>query len=496
MFRKILLTLLTLMLFGGSLAQAAPAAQSGNLVTNSGFEATGGDTGAANWAPWWSEQAKPADGSFNYAFKPNWNVDSLNKNDAKENIYAGVNTQRTINSWDPWFGGMKQVVVAPAGARVRLTAFGKLWASPNPWPAPADTSATAKMYVGLEPNGDSNQFLPSVVWSGIMSPYGTWQSVSVEATVGASGKVTVILAGDYRGTSRQFMAGWWDEVSLTVVGASTGNTAAPGATSAPAATSAPVLLTPFTIPTAGSDGNIVYVVQAGDTLWRIAGLMGTTPDQIKAMNGLTSDIISTGQRLIIGKSAAAATAVPPTPEPPTAAPSATTAPEAGGGNPNPTAAPEAVGTQIASADSATVCAMMFEDLNGNGKRDANEGLVSGGQFTVVDTATGAPLQSYTTDGVNEPHCFANLAPGEYTVSSAAPQGYNPTTSGAIPLPRLEAGAYSNTEFGAQPSANASDSPTTTSGNSRLRIALFGAAGIMFLLLAAGVAAFLILRQQK
>ncbi len=178
-----------------------------------------------------------------------------------------------------------------------------------------------------------------------------------------------------------------------------------------------------------------------------------------------------------------------------AAPSATPAPDGGGGNP--TAAPEAGGTQIASADSATVCAMMFEDLNGNGKRDANEGLVSGGQFTVVDTATGAPLQSYTTDGINEPHCFANLAPGEYTVSSAAPQGYNPTTSGAIPLPRLEAGAYSNTEFGAQPSSNTSGNATDTAGgNSRLRIALFGAAGIMFLLLAAGVAGFLILRQQK
>jgi len=491
MTRKTVLHLLTLLLLVGlslSVAEAAPQAQA-NLVTNSGFEATGGDTGAANWLPWWAESAKPADGTFNYAFKPAWNVDSLNKNDAKENIYAGVNTQRIINSWDPWFGGVKQVVAAPAGSRVRLTAFGKLWASSNPWPAPADTSATAKMYVGIEPNGDSNQFLPTVVWSGIMSPYGNWQSVSVEATVGAAGKVAVILAADYRGTSRQFMSAYFDEVSLTVVTGSTGgNTPVPGATTAPGVTNVPILLTPFTVPPADAEGNIVYVVQSGDTLWRIAGIAGTTPDQIKAMNGLTSDILSIGQRLIIGKAAGAATQ-PPAPTAPVEA-SPTIAPDAGGATPN------SGGTQVATTGSATICSMMFEDLNGNGRRDANEGLVAGGQFTVVDSATGAPVQAYTTDGVNEPHCFTNLPPGAYTVSSAAPQGFNLTTASTIPLP-LDAGSLGNTEFGAQHSSDNASAATSGAGSSaRLRVALFGAAGIMFLLLAAGVAGFLILRQQK
>ena len=31
--------------------EAAPPAQSGNLIVNSGFETTGGSTGAASWLP-------------------------------------------------------------------------------------------------------------------------------------------------------------------------------------------------------------------------------------------------------------------------------------------------------------------------------------------------------------------------------------------------------------------------------------------------------------
>ncbi len=490
MRKKIWLHLLALLLVFGSswpVAEAAPAAQTGNLIVNGGFETTGGSTGAANWLPWWSEIPKPSQESFNYAYKPNWNVDSLNNNDAKANIYAGSNTQRVINNWDPWYAGVKQVVNAPAGARVRLTAYGKLWASPDDWPAPADTTVDARMFIGLDPNGTENQFASNVVWSGSIRPLGTWQSVSVEATVGSGGRVGVFLAADYRGNSRKFMASFWDEISLTVVGASSGNPPAPGATTAPQPTSAPVFLTPFTLPTPGPDGNIVYVVQPGDTLWRIAGIAGTTVDQIKAMNGLSSEIISVGQRLIIGKSAAAIT--------PTQPPAPTAAPDAGGATAalNSTTAPPA--TQVASVGAATVCAMLYEDVNGNGRRDATENPVAGGQFTVVDTQTGAPVQAYTTDGVNEPHCFENLPAGAYTISAAAPTGFNATTASTTAL-QLETGSLSNVEFGAQPSAANGGAGTDADSRSRLRVALFGAAGIMFLLLAAGVAGFLILRQRQ
>lgn len=42
-----------------------------------------------------------------------------------------------------------------------------------------------------------------------------------------------------------------------------------------------------------------YVVQRGDTLWRIAQMYHTTVDAIKTLNGLTSDLLLVGQQLLI-----------------------------------------------------------------------------------------------------------------------------------------------------------------------------------------------------
>lgn len=42
-----------------------------------------------------------------------------------------------------------------------------------------------------------------------------------------------------------------------------------------------------------------YVVQAGDTLWKISNLHGVSIDQIKQLNGLNSDRLSIGQNLIL-----------------------------------------------------------------------------------------------------------------------------------------------------------------------------------------------------
>jgi LysM repeat protein len=216
-----------------------------------------------------------------------------------------------------------------------------------------------------------------VAWSNAITPHNAWQAVSVETVVGASGRVGVFLSADYRGYSRQFMAAFWDEVSLVVV---TGGTAVPGATNTftptPTRTATPITGTPppttsatatatatasplpsvTSLPptptgvpafyvikpgdTLGSiarrfglslraliaanniqDANrifvgqvlvirggatpppsatVIYVVQAGDNLTRIARRYNTTVAQIKAWNNLRSDVIFIGQRLVVG----------------------------------------------------------------------------------------------------------------------------------------------------------------------------------------------------
>lgn len=64
------------------------------------------------------------------------------------------------------------------------------------------------------------------------------------------------------------------------------------------ATATPVA-EPTNTPVPGSDTDFEYTVRAGDTLWGLAIRFGTTVEAIKSKNGLTSDTIYNGQKLLI-----------------------------------------------------------------------------------------------------------------------------------------------------------------------------------------------------
>jgi LysM repeat protein len=85
----------------------------------------------------------------------------------------------------------------------------------------------------------------------------------------------------------------------------------PGAPVAVATPSVPQV-TPIPPPEAAAAGT-TYVVQPGDTLFSIATRFGTTVEDIKAANGLTSDVIQAGQQLTIsgGVGPAPAPGAPP-----------------------------------------------------------------------------------------------------------------------------------------------------------------------------------------
>ncbi len=470
-------------------AAAAPAAQA-NLIQNGGFETSGGATGAS-WLPWWFEEPKPGDGSLNYAFKPSWSLEMISNGAAPALIYSGNTSQRVINNWDPWTAGLKQTVTAPAGTRVRLTAYARMWTASNFWPEPSDPSVGGFMKVGLDPDGSDYPTASNadVAWSGAVSPHGGWQSVSVEATVGASGKITVILWGTYRGFSRLWMGNFWDEVSLVSIGTGPAPTA-PGGQPGPTSPPQPQpTRPPFVMPTAGADGNIIYIVQPGDTCWYIAAITQQTIEQLLALNGgtLNCSFLSVGQRVVIGQTA------PPASPTPAVLPTATPDPNA-----SPTAAALPGGaTAVGELPNAgALCALLYNDTNGNGLREEAEGLLAGGQFTVVDMSSGQPVESYITTGQEvDGHCFDNLGEGVYTLSSAPPTGFNSTTAPNAQL-QVVAGSRSNVEFGAQPGSGTQPETTDTgTADDRLRTALFGAAGIMLLLSAAGVAGFLMLRRR-
>lgn len=457
-------------------AGAAPLEQT-NLLTNPGFEggfyaqSGNGDLTVGNgWSAWHEDSGgKPNDGTLNYVLRPKWSGEN---NQAL--VHGGAWSQHVGNFYDPWHGGVMQTVTAPAGSRVRLTAFGYIYTSNDNYPA-NDSGVDGRMQIGIDPSGSGLWYASGMVWSGTLNPHLAWQSFSVETTVGSAGKVTVYLSNNFRGGTSLHLDAWWDDVSLTVLDTAT---AAPNV---PTATSAPVVpvITPFTLPTPMPDGRIVYTVKPGDSMWHIAAVAGLTVEQLKAMNNLTSTVVSVGQQLVIGQVTPA--------EPPTPVPTATLE------GPPPTETPTPA--PVLATGTGEVCVLLYDDANGNGLRDSGEGLVAGGQFTVTDPS-GAPVDGYTTTGAEtEAECFEQLAEGSYTIGVGIPAGYNPTTSTNYPLP-LQKDSVVNLEFGAQKSGDTGATQGGVTGGGRLQTALFGAAGVVFLLLAAGVGGFLVLSRRR
>lgn len=90
---------------------------------------------------------------------------------------------------------------------------------------------------------------------------------------------------------------------------------------------APSPATPPATSTPVTSGSRAHTVAAGDTLWGIAHRYGVSVDAVKAANGLRTDLIGVGQRLVIPPTAPAAPPPAPVPTPtPTPAPAPAQAP--------------------------------------------------------------------------------------------------------------------------------------------------------------------------
>jgi len=239
--------------------------------------------------------------------------------------------------------------------------------------------------------------------------------------------------------------------------------------SAPAAPPRQQAPTPFPTPTPNEAGDIIYVVQPGDTAWRIAAIADISLEELYALNGLQpTDFLTEGTRLLLGKGG---------PTRPTAIP---------GSEPTPTPIPP---SPTPEQGTGQICGLLFEDSNGNAQLDSTEPGLAGGQVSVAD-ASGALAGESTTEAEaagSDPvgSCFDGLEEGDYNVSAAVPEGFNPTTSMNAPV-RLQAGEVKYVEFGAQPSAAlGGDAETGANGTSTL----LGLVGVLFLLAAGSLAYF-------
>ncbi len=229
----------------------------------------------------------------------------------------------------------------------------------------------------------------------------------------------------------------------------------------PAAASPALQSTPQATPTPGPDGRILYTVLAGDSQWLIAAKFNIPLETLRILNGWTADqALIEGQIIVLGIAAQGEPSATPGP---TSAVVATNTPEAPG--------------------FGTICVLLFDDTNGDALRQETEFGIAGGAASVSER-TGLASQTDSTvsqlDAAGAPvaTCFEGLPVGEYTVSVAAPEGYNPTTAQSATI-QLQAGDETSLNFGAQ--ANSASGFNILTPQEGGRSPLMGLLGIVLLL---------------
>jgi len=220
----------------------------------------------------------------------------------------------------------------------------------------------------------------------------------------------------------------------------------------------------FLTSTPGPDGRILYVVVDGDSCSQVAFLHGITVPQLRQFNTrLDADCtLTVGQQLVVGLSPVA-TGPTPGPTPTLLAPAATATPFTG---------------------TTEVCVLLFDDLNGDALRQETEFGIDGGAVSLTNL-NGSYSKTLNTTSAIDPDltqpirsCFSDVPQGEYNVSMAVPDGYNPTMQLGYKL-TVKAGDRASIVFGAQ-SKTVTASETTNPEESNRSSAL-GIFGVLLLL---------------
>ncbi len=137
--------------------------------------------------------------------------------------------------------------------------------------------------------------------------------------------------------------------------------------------------TPIATPTPGPDGRIIYIVEVGDTLWRISAITGISLDELRRLNDLAEDdIIQVGDRLLLGLGG-------PSEIPSTAGPPPTPTSEV------PTVTPS-IGTGV-------LCVSVFLDANGDALRQDDELDLEGSAISISNRSATVSLSQGEGEGL-------------------------------------------------------------------------------------------------
>ena len=223
----------------------------------------------------------------------------------------------------------------------------------------------------------------------------------------------------------------------------------------------------FVTATPGPDGRILYTVVEGDNCSIVAFNHGITVPQLRQLNTRldVNCTLTVGQQVVVGLAQ---------PEGPTAGPAPTL--------------PPATVTATPVSGTTEVCVLLFDDMNGDALRQETEFGIEGGAVSLTNLNGSYSETQNTTSAIDpdlvEPirSCFTDVPQGEYNVSIAVPDTYNPTMLLSYTL-TVRAGDRASIDFGAQSkTVTVSDSTETQGGRS----SILGIFGLLLLLSGAGL----------
>ena len=223
----------------------------------------------------------------------------------------------------------------------------------------------------------------------------------------------------------------------------------------------------FPSPTPGADGRILYIVQAGDSCFRIEALYGITVAQLTGLNPQLDEncTLVVGDELMLGIGGPAALSPTPGPSPTLEPPTATPLPPAG---------------------TTEICVLLYTDLNGDALSQETELGIAGGAVSVSNTA-GTFSDTKTTVSEIDPDtleptqtCFTDVPEGEYNISVAVPENYNPTMEMTYTF-AIKAGDRAFIPFGAQPKTDTGPEPSASENGGSSPSPIFGILGGLLLL---------------
>ena len=224
----------------------------------------------------------------------------------------------------------------------------------------------------------------------------------------------------------------------------------------------------FVTATPGPDGRILYIVLDGDSCLQVALLHGITLPQLRQLNTRLDEncTLLAGQQLVVGLAQ---------PEAPTAGPAPTL--------------PPATVTSTPISGTTEVCVLLFDDMNGDALRQETEFGVDGGAVSLTNL-NGSYSETQNTSSASDPDtlepirtCFGDVPQGDYNISVAVPDEYNPTMLLSYTL-TVKAGDRASIDFGAQSKSVTVSEPLESQEGGRSSI--LGIFGFLLLLGGAGL----------